>query len=286
MRLENFDTERRYAATVKSSMRITSEKSDEEVRELILQIDDKDFTVDIGQSIGVIIPGPHPYGHKNHFRLYTIADLPWRETGGKPEIAICVKRCLYIDEYSGEEYKGIASNFLCDLRDNDTLMMSGPYGIPFELPEDKSSDLLLIGMGTGIAPFRAFVKNIYKNVGDWRGKVRLFYGAHTGLELLYMNDKRDDFENYYDEETFMAFKALSARPHWSKSGSLEQTLIEREADVWEMINNPKTHVYIAGLESIKETLDKAFTKMAGSADHWENKKAELIADLRWTELIY
>ncbi len=286
MRLENFDTERRYSATVITSTRITSEKSDEEVRELILQIDGPDFTVEIGQSIGVIVTGPHPFGHLNHFRLYTIADLPWRETESKPEIAICVKRCLYIDEYSGEEYSGIASNFLCDLRENDTLLISGPYGIPFEIPEDKDSDLLLIGLGTGIAPFRALVKHIYINIGDWRGKVRLFYGAHTGLELLYMNDKRDDFANYYDEETFFAFKALSPRPHWSRSDSLEQTLVERGAEVWDMINCSKTHIYIAGLEDIRESLDKAFAKMAGSLDLWEKKKTELIADQRWAELIY
>ena len=46
-------------------------------------------------------------------------------------------------------------------------------------------------MGTGIAPFRAFVKHLYRDIGDWRGQVRLFYGARSGLELLYMNDEVD-----------------------------------------------------------------------------------------------
>ena len=43
--------------------------------------------------------------------------------------------------------------------------------------------------------------------------MRLFYGAQSGLEMLYMNDKQNDFVNYYDEDTFKAFAAVSPRPH-------------------------------------------------------------------------
>ena len=68
-------------------------------------------------------------------------------------MTLCVKRCNYIDEYSGERYEGISSNYLCDRRAGDTVTINGPFGIPFEVPEDKDTDLLLIGMGTGIAPF-------------------------------------------------------------------------------------------------------------------------------------
>ena len=40
--------------------------------------------------------------------------------------------------------------------------MSGPYGLAFEVPEEMDANLILIGTGTGIAPFRAFVKHIYQ----------------------------------------------------------------------------------------------------------------------------
>jgi hypothetical protein len=61
-----------------------------------------------GQSIGVLTPGPHPFGNAQHLRLYSIADP--RSAGEGGEIAICVRRCFYIDEVSGERYKGISSN--------------------------------------------------------------------------------------------------------------------------------------------------------------------------------
>ena len=72
--------------------------------------------------------------------------------------------------------------------------------------------------------FRAFVKHIYNNVKDWKGKIRLFYGARSGLELLYLNDKDGDLTNYYDEDTFEAFHALSPRPHWSDPIALDKAI--------------------------------------------------------------
>lgn len=286
MRLDDFDTETRYTATVVSSTRITPQESDEEVRELILEIDEPDFTYEIGQSIGILLPGPHEFGQQHHFRLYTIADIPEKGPSGAPRITVAVRRCSYIDEYSGEQYKGVASNYLCDLKPEARLTITGPYGLPFEVPDDKDSDLLLIGMGTGIAPFRAFVKHIYQNVGDWRGKVRLFYGAKTGLEALYMNDEKNDFARYVDETTFEAFRALSPRPHWAEPVALEQALEDRQKEVWSMISKPNTHVYVAGLASLRPMLDKAFAKIAGSKEKWERRKAELVAGKRWVELIY
>ena len=53
-----------------------------------------------------------------------------------------------------------------------------------------------------------------------------------------------------------------------------------------MINKSDTHVYVAGHEAIREMLDLAFSRMAGSNEKWERKKAELEAGRRWVELIY
>ncbi len=286
MHLSDYDTTHRYTAIVKQTSRITAQDSSEEVDELILEIDDDNFTFTIGQCIGILVAGPHEAGHEFHFRLYNIASCPTLGQNGKPQIEICVRRCFYIDEYSGEKYPGIASNYLCDRQVGDKLTLCGPYGIPYEIPEDKNANILMIGMGTGIAPFRAFVQHIYETVGAWKGKVRLFYGAHTGMELFYMNDKRNDFDNYYDEETFKAFEVINRRPHWGKSTALEQALLENEAEVWEMICAYNTYVYVAGHENIIEKLNKALSKMAGSESEWQRRQAELIAGQRWTEIIY
>jgi ferredoxin--NADP+ reductase len=284
-RLEDYDTDERFSATVKENTRLTPDDYADEVRNLVLEVDKPDFTFRAGQSIGLIVPGPHELGQKEHFRLYTVANT-FEASGGKPRIEVCVKRCFYIDEVSGERYDGIASNYLCDRNPGDALVLTGPYGLPFELPDDKRADILMIGLGTGIAPFRAFVRHIYEEVGGWQGKVRLFYGAKSGLELLYMNDEQNDFANYYDQDTFEAFAAVSPRPHLNEEIPLEQTMEHHREELWSMLGKPDTHVFVAGLEPMLEPLDKAFGKMAGSAEKWQRRKAELTAGGRWVELIY
>lgn len=286
MRIDDYATDTRYAATVRDSTRITASAAAAEVRHLVLEVDDENFSFDAGQSIGVIVPGPHELGQAEHFRLYSIANTAAATKGGRPRLEICVKRCFYIDEISGERHRGIASNYLCERSAGDKITIAGPYGLPFEVPEERDADLLMIGLGTGIAPFRAFVRHLYENLGGWKGKVRLFYGARSGLEMLYMNDERNDFASYYDEETFKAFAAVSPRPHMDDPVALDQALEQHSREVWEMVLKPDTHVYVAGIEAIVSQLDRAFAKMAGSGDKWERRKAELVAGKRWTELIY
>lgn len=284
MRLDDYPTEPRYTATVMSSEEITEEGADVEVRELVLEVDKERFDFAIGQSIGVLVEGSGEFGRSVHHRLYTVADMP--KSDGASEITIVVRRCNYIDDYSGETYRGINSNYLCDRKPGDKVTITGPFGMPFKVPEDREANLLLIGLGTGIAPFRALVKHIYSNVGDWKGKVRLLYGAHSGLELLYMNSKRDDFTNYYDEETFEAFKALSPRPNWADPIAWDFAIEDRADEIWRMLEDEHTYIYIAGQKSIRDALDELFGEMAESDAVWAKKKADLIEQGKWAELLY
>ena len=286
MRLEDYPKEPNYTATVLSTEAITEKGSDVEVRELVLAVDKPEFDFELGQSIGVLVEGPKEFGGSVHHRLYTVADLPQKDSAGQPEITIVVRRCNYIDDYSGEEYIGINSNYLCDRRAGDKITITGPFGIPFKVPDDRNANLLLIGMGTGIAPFRALVKHIYRDVGDWNGKIRLLYGAQSGLELLYMNNQRDDFTNYLDEETFEAFKALSPRPNWADPIAWDLAIEDRADEILNLLSDEHTHVYVAGQKRIRDEMDALFARVCGSMAGWTKIKDELVEQGRWVELLY
>lgn len=286
MRVHDYDTSETYDATVVSTERLTAESSSEEVRELVLDIDREDFPFSVGQSLAVVAPGDPAFGAPHHLRLYSVADLPETTENGHPRIAICVKRCSYVDEYSGEEYQGVASNYLCDRKPGDRITVAGPFGLAFRVPREHDANLILIGMGTGIAPFRALVKHIYRDVEDWTGRIWLFHGALSGLELLYRNQHRDDFAQYYDDETFEAITALSPRPYWGDPIAWDDALEARSEEIWTLLGQPDTYVYVAGLESIRDGLDEVMARIAGGEEEWQRRKQELMAGERWVELLY
>ncbi|MCS7026147.1 MAG: FAD-binding oxidoreductase [Bryobacteraceae bacterium] len=286
MNLSEYDISNPYPATLIKTERITPEDSKVEVRHLVLELPEGDFHFVEGQSIGVLAPGPHEFGNKHHLRLYSIAS-PRKGEAGKPNtFSLCVRRCFYIDEISGEMYPGKASNYLCDAKPGDVVQITGPYGAHFSVPADSKSNLLMVGVGTGIAPFRAFVRHIYEERGGWEGRVRLFYGAKTGTELLYMNDKVKDFTLYYDEKTFKAFEAVSPRPAFDLPPDVDRLLLDNRQEVWSLIQDPNTYVYVAGLQDVAEKFEKAMITMAGSEEAWRKLRTELVAQGRYSELLY
>jgi sulfite reductase alpha subunit-like flavoprotein len=270
-------------ATLVGSHRITADASSEDVRHLVFRSADPSFHAQGGACIRVLVPGQ--FGAKYQARLYSMLDVEQHQAN-TTEFAICVRRCHYIDEFNGERYNGVASNYLCDLKAGDTLEFVGPVSYPFAIPENKASNLLLIGMGTGIAPFRGLVRQIYEKVGSWQGKVRLFFGARSGLELLYMNDENSDLALYYDQPTFKAFQAVSPRPAMDAPVALDQAIEQHAAEVWEMVRMPNTHVFIAGTESMWPQVEKSLEKLAGSPEAWHAVRQTLMDSGRWSAVLY
>lgn len=272
-------------AIVHTSERITPDTSDE-VRRIVLRIDTPAFYFLEGQNIGVLTPGPHPYGNKTHHRYYTIANAEKSADGDGVELELLVRRCFYIDEVSGEQYPGEASNYLCNAQAGDKISLTGPYRSPFLIPADKNSNLLMLGTGTGIAPFRAFLRRVYQEQSQWGGKVRLFYGARSGAEMLYMNDQNSDLANYYDQATFQAIQSLSKGVLKDEGDALQSGVEAHSAEIWDMLQDQKTHVYLAGMKKIATAFDASMAKLAGSDTQWQAVKQGLIDAKRWSELTY
>ena len=267
-------------AVIRGSRRISPDGMDE-VRAIDLRIDDPAFRFQVGHSIGVLISGPHAFGSRPHHRYYSIANANGEANSDEVDIQIIVRRCSYIDDVSGEEYPGIASHYLCDAKPGDPITLTGPYKSVFQVPSDKSSNLLMIGTGTGIAPFRAFTQHIHNTHGGWDGKVRLFYGDRNGLDLLYLNDVDKDLGNYYQEETFKAFQSVSDKYLMNDQEALELTLEDHAKEAWEMLQDPKTYVFLAGTYKAEDAFEKVIGEQAGSEEQWATFKQKLIDEGRY-----
>ena len=276
------DDGRLYTGTLVRSDRITPNASEEEVRNMVFRTQDLSFDGRTGQCVRVLAPGQ--FGNRYHPRLYSISEVD--DEHDYTEFTLCVRRCSYVDDFNGQEYPGVASNYLCDLRPGAAIQFIGPIGYPFTVPEDRDADILMIGMGTGIAPFRGLVREIYRRGGGWGGRVRLFHGARTGLEMLYMNDENKDFALYYDQPTFKAFQAVSPRPAFDAPVALEHSIADNAAEVWSMLQKPDTRVFIAGPEAMFARVEKTLAETADDADQWTAVRHALATEGRWQSVLY
>ncbi len=113
-------------------------------------------------------------------RLYSISSSPKAHPG---EVHLTVAAVRY--ESHGRVRKGICSTFLADRVDADTpvpVFVQVSHG--FRLPADTSKPVIMIGPGTGIAPFRAFLEE--RKATEAKGKNWLFFGnPHQASDFLY-----------------------------------------------------------------------------------------------------
>lgn len=270
MHLDNLDRSRRVAATLVENTRVTAERDPIDLRRLVLNIANPEGPVFEGQAVGVAAPDGGPAA----FRLYSVADVRPVPAGGGIDIGLYVRR-----------YGGPVSSFLCDRRVGDAITLHGPYDYRFRLPMDNRSNLVMIGAGTGIAPFRALMHRAYDARVDWKGKVRLFHGPATGMETLYTNEAAD-VGHYFDRRTFRAIDALKTRRSIPGSHEPGRGLAQNLAELWDLARDPDSYVYFAGSTASRAALDAGMAEAAGGADLWTAASNALRARNHWAELLF
>lgn len=115
-------------------------------------------------------------------RMYSIASS--QEAVGD-EVHLTVSHLAY--QHNGEDRWGAASHELAELDVGDTARVFIDHNSRFSLPEDPSKDILMIGPGVGIAPFRGFVQSRVANKST--GRNWLFFGnRHAQSEFLYQSE--------------------------------------------------------------------------------------------------
>jgi len=120
-------------------------------------------------------------------RLYSIASSPEAHPG---EIHITVaKSCFNVN---GEQKHGLASEFLSLLNEDNELPFYIHPNNQFRLP-DEDKNIIMIGPGTGIAPFRSFIAE--RDATGASGKNWLFFGdQHFLTDFLYQAELQSWFE--------------------------------------------------------------------------------------------
>ncbi len=168
-------------------------------------------------------------------RLYSIASS--QEEVGE-EVHLCV---AVVDiEANGKVYHGSASGLLSNrLDEGDEVQVFVEPNSRFRLPQDQDTPIIMIGPGTGIAPFRAFMQQ--RNAEDAQGKNWLFFGNRN-----YRNDflYQAEWIEYRDKGLLHEFSLA-----WSRDGDEKvyvQDKIREEAEqFWQWLEQG-AHVYVCG----------------------------------------
>jgi ferredoxin--NADP+ reductase len=261
-------------AHVASNVRLTL-PDDDDVRHVVLDLSGLEYPYLEGQSLGVLTPGLDDRGRPHKLRLYSIASTRLGDDGRGKSASLCVKRVVYIDAVTGVERHGVASNYLCDLEPGDSVAVTGPVGKAFLLPHDPSSNLILVATGTGIAPFRAFLRRIYLELPEWTGAVRMFFGVRTAAECLY----REELESFLDRPDFRltyAFSREQARPDGGRM-YVQHRMAEQIGELWHLLEHENTYLYICGLKGMEDGIEAVLRGRAETEGHpWSEYRTLLL----------
>ena len=176
-------------------------------------------------------------------------------------------------DHQGRPVRGVASNYLCDLRVGDTVQVTGPFGTSFLMPNHPRSNIVMICTGTGSAPMRAMTewRRRLRQSGKFEGgKLMLFFGARTRAELPYFGPLQNLPKDFIDIN--LAFSRTPGEP----KRYVQDLMRERAADLGPLLADPGTCFYVCGLKSMEEGVLLALRSAAQSAGlAWEPTVATL-----------
>ncbi len=233
-------------ATIQGNYRLTHEDSETDVRHIILNFGGKPFPVLEGQSLGIITPGTDKNGKPHLPRLYSVSSPRDGERPNYNNVSLTIKR----------EQDGICSNFICDLKQGDKVMVTGPFGATFLLPEDPEARILMICTGTGSAPMRAFTMRRQRTVGKKSGGMLMFFGARTPESLPYFGPLSKVPNELLEKH--LVFSRLPGMPR----EYVQDRMLAEEKIVANFLSDPNTYIYICGLRGMEEGVEKSFSDIA------------------------
>jgi len=268
--------EKFVTATVVGSVRVTEVGKEYDTHHIVLDFGAMPFPVLEGQSIGVIPPGVDARGKPHHPRQYSIASARNGERPGYNNISLTIKRVL--EDYDGNPVRGVASNYMCDLKVGEQVQVTGPFGTSFLMPNHPRSNIIMICTGTGSAPMRAMTewrRRLRKSGKFEGGKLMLFFGARTKEELPYFGPLLNLPKDFIDINF-----AFSRTPNEPKK-YVQDLMRERAADLAKLVPDPNTFIYVCGLKSMEEGVVLALRDVIQNAGlNWDDIGARLKKEAR------
>lgn len=214
-------------------------------------------------------------------RLYSIASSQ-AETENEVHVTVGVVRY----EIEGRARAGGASSFLADRVEEDgEVCVFIEHNDNFRLPANPQTPVIMIGPGTGIAPFRAFMQQ--RAAEGAEGKNWLFFGnPHFTEDFLY----QVEWQSYVKEGVLSRIDLAWSRDQQQKV-YVQDKLREQGAELWRWINDG-AHIYVCGdanrmAKDVEQTLLEVIAEFgAMDAEAADEFLSELRVERRYQRDVY
>mmetsp|Transcript_12990 Transcript_12990/g.24601 ORF Transcript_12990/g.24601 Transcript_12990/m.24601 type:complete len:371 (-) Transcript_12990:74-1186(-) len=293
--MNTFTPKAPFEAEIVSVERIVGPKATGETCHIVIKTDGK-IPFFEGQSYGIVPPGTKvgPGGkEKPHApRLYSIASSRYGDSYDGNTTSLCVRRATYwCPELQAEDpaKQGICSNFLCDAKPGDKVMMTGPVGASMVLPQDDPNAVhIMVATGTGIAPYRSYWRRMFLEDTPFKftGLAWLFMGVANSDAMLYDDEIQEIIKNYPDQ--FRVDYALSREQKNKDGGKMYiQDKMEEYADqIFDLLENGAI-LYVCGLKGMMPGINGMLEKVAaGKGKDWKEMQKDLKKKGQWHVEVY
>jgi len=180
---------------------------------------------------------------------------------------------------TGRQSKGVATSWLYDRmthpQKNGVVIPEHSVLVPifvrksqFRLPTRPQTPVLMIGPGTGIAPFRGFIQEraYFAGEGKQVGETILYFGCRKKAEdFIY----QEELEKYVESGVLKIHVAFSRDTE--KKVYVQHLLMERAKEVWRLIGQENAHLYVCGdakqmARDVHEVIEKIVRDEGGMAE--------------------
>lgn len=148
----------------------------------------------------------------------------------------------------------------------------------FKLPAIASRPVIMVGAGTGVAPFRAFLQE----------RVALLrMGREVGRTLLFFGCRNQHHDFIYDEEIQEAAKALGARfslvtafsrPDQGRKAYVQDRVREHADELCDLITSQDTYFYICGSANMAREVSNVIGSELSKRQQWDEEQLKVFAE--------
>ena len=214
-------------------------------------------------------------------RLYSISSSP-AEVGEEVHLTVGVVRF----EYEGRARSGAASSFLADRVEEDgAVRVFVEHNDNFRLPNDTTKPIIMVGSGTGVAPFRAFMQQ--RVADEASGKNWLIFGnPHFASDFLYQTEWQQ-----FAKEGFLHKYDFAWSRDQEKKIYVQDKIRENSTALWQWLQEG-AYFYVCGdaakmAKDVEQALLEVIAKEGNlSPDEAEDYLNELREEKRYQRDVY